>query len=286
MSNNSKSILVFGATGRQGGGVAQKLLDDGWHVKAVTHNPGKSSTVELKRLGAEIVQADMNDKSSLLKAMEQVYGVYSVQPLYPEDPEKEIEHGKNVADAAQESNISHFIYGSVSGAERDSGVPHFEKKWEIEKYLRSIDIPFTIIRPAFFMENFKNFTESQGERLNLQGFIEEHIKLKMISVQDIGSFTSVVLNNPEEYINKSLNIAGDELNLKEVANVFQEEFKVECDVQKSAREKFQKNKMFQWYETEGYQADIPKLREIYPDLLDLSSWVRQSEWNPLKDSSN
>lgn len=280
MPHTDKTILVFGATGRQGGGVAKKLLADGWKVHAVSRHPDKRPALELKEKGATIVQADMADYQSLLKAMQGVYGVYSVQPLYTNNPEIEIKHGKAIADAAQQANISHFIYGSVSGAERDSGIPHFEKKWEIEKYVRSIDLPFTIIRPSFFMENFKNFTYQQNQKLILQGFIKQHIKLKMVSVHDIGSFVSIALHEPENYKQKAVNIAGDEMNLRQTAEAFRHYFKVRCDIDSSVREDFQKNKMFQWYESDGYQADIPKLRHIYPSLLDLPSWLETSNWYP------
>lgn len=149
-----------------------------------------------------------------------------------------------------------------------------------EKYIRSIDLPFTIIRPAFFMENFKKFTEVQDQQLMIQGFIKKNTKLKMISVQDIGAFVSIAFNQPDKYQGKAVNIAGDEATLKQAAWVFSQEFNTACDVLESAREKFQANKMFRWYETDGYQADIPLLRDVYPDLLDLPSWVRHSNWDP------
>jgi hypothetical protein len=46
------------------------------------------------------------------------------------------------------------VYSSVGGAERQSGVPHFYTKWQVEEHLRSLDFPLTIVRPVYFFENF------------------------------------------------------------------------------------------------------------------------------------
>ncbi|WP_221569325.1 NmrA/HSCARG family protein [Alkalihalobacillus sp. TS-13] len=280
MTNSDKTILVLGATGKQGGAVARKLLADGWSVRAVSRHPDQPAAQELQKKGATVVQANMDNQQSLLEAMRGVYGVYSVQPLYSKDPEKEIQHGKTVADVAKQVGVSHFVYGSAGGAERDSGVPHFETKWQVEKYVRAIDLPFTILRPTGFMENFIGFTQAHEQKLMIQGFMDVNTKLQIISVQDIGAFAAIAFNNPEKYKGMAIEIAGDEVTLSEVAKVFSQVFDTPCEVLESARDQFQKNKMFEWLETDGYQADIPSLRKVHPDLLDLSTWVKNSGWDP------
>lgn len=280
MTDVNKSILVLGATGNQGGAVAEKLLADGWSVRAISRQPDQPAAQELQKKGATVVQAHMDDSQSLLKAMRGVYGVYSVQPLYSSDPEKEIEHGKTVADIAKQVGVSHFVYGSVGGAERDSGVPHFETKWQVEKYVRAIDLPFTILRPVFFMENFKGFAQAHHQTLQVQGFMDMKTKLQMISVQDIGAFAAMAFNNPAEYKSKAIEIAGDELTLSEVAKIFGQVFATPCEILESDREKFQENKMFEWFETDGFEADILSLRKVHPELLDLQTWAKTSGWNP------
>lgn len=280
MGKTNKSILVFGATGNQGGGVAEKLIENGWDVRAVSRDIDQPAAQKLRNKGAKIIQADMDDKRSLVKAMEDIYGVYSVQPIYTSDPDKEIQHGKAVADAAKQAGIDHFVYGSVGGANRDSGVPHFETKWQVENHIRAIHLPYTILRPAFFMENFIGFTQVSHQLLQIQGFMNTDIKLQMISVQDIGAFAALAFKHPDSYKGKSLEIAGDELNLTEVADVISNEFDSPYELLESAREKFQENKMFEWFETDGYKADIPSLRKEHPKMLDLKSWLKTSGWNP------
>lgn len=133
MSNTQNRILVFGATGQQGGAAARHLLARGWKVRALVRDLSKDSAQELKHQGVDIVQGDLNHPASLHTAMEGVYGVFSVQTFADAGVEAEERQGKAVVDAAQEAGVSHFVYSSVGGAERESGVAHFESKWRIEK---------------------------------------------------------------------------------------------------------------------------------------------------------
>lgn len=76
----TKTILVLGATGRQGGAAAARLLADGWRVRALTRNPDGPAAQALAKAGAELVRGDMGERASLDAAMQGVYGVFSVQP--------------------------------------------------------------------------------------------------------------------------------------------------------------------------------------------------------------
>lgn len=280
MAYGNQTILVLGATGNQGGAVANKLLADGWSVSAISRRPDQRAAQELQKKGVTVVKANMDDRQSLLEAMQGVYGVYSVQPLYSKDPEREIQHGKTVADVAKQVGVSHFVYSSVGGAERDSGVPHFETKWQVEKYVRAIDLPYTILRPAFFMENFLGFVQVHDQKLTVPAFMNVQTKLQMISVQDIGGFAASAFNNPEEYKGKAIEIAGDEVTLSEAAKVFGQAFDSPYEISESAGVPFRGDEMFEWFNTGGFQADIPSLRKIHPNLLDLSTWVKNSSWDP------
>lgn len=280
MTNESKIILVLGATGNQGDAVAERLLADGWSVRAISRDPNQTAAQELQKKGAEVVPANMDDRQSLLEAMQGVYGVFSVQPLYSDDSDQEVQQGKTVADVAKQVGVSHFVYSSVGGAERDSGVPHFETKWQVENYVREIDLPFTVLRPAFFMENFMGMAQVHDQKLMIPEFMDKEMNLQMISVQDIGAFAAIAFNDPVEYKGQAIEIAGDEVSLSQVAKVFSQIFNEPCEILESVREQFENNPMFQWFQTDGYQADIPALRKIHPKLLDLSTWAKHSRWNP------
>ncbi len=79
MSNADKTILVSGATGKQGGAVLKYLLKDGWRIRVLTRNPRGRTAQEFSRIGLEVVQGDMDDLDSLKRAMKGVHGAYSVQ---------------------------------------------------------------------------------------------------------------------------------------------------------------------------------------------------------------
>src|SRR5436305_2172481 len=154
MAHSEKTILVFGATGQQGGAVASHLLKDGWKVRALVRNLGSEKAQALGQQGIELVQGDLNQPSSLQEAMKGVYGVFSVQTFMADGGTlAETRQGKAVADAAQEAGVRHLVYSSVGGAERKTGVAHFESKWQIEEHIRTLGLPATILRPVFFMSN-------------------------------------------------------------------------------------------------------------------------------------
>ena len=157
MSNSDKLIVVTGATGQQGGATARHLLAQGWRVRAFVRDPIKPAAQELAAKGAELVQGDLDDRASLDRALSGAYGAFSVQTFMgPEGPIGEARQGMVLADAAKAAGIQHLVYTSVGGAERKSGLPHFESKWQIEEHIRSLGLPATILRPVFFMENLRS----------------------------------------------------------------------------------------------------------------------------------
>ena len=154
MNHADKTILVSGATGRQGGALLKYLLKGQWRVRALTRNPGGRAAAELAKTGVELAQGDMDDLESLKRAMKGVYGVYSVQDFWTVGARREVQQGKNMAEAARSAGVQHFLYSSVGGAERNSRISHWETKWEVENHIRKLGLPATMLRPAAFMENY------------------------------------------------------------------------------------------------------------------------------------
>ena len=134
-------IVVAGATGRQGGSAVRHLLARQLTVRALVLDPRSDRARALASQGIEIAQGDMDDLASLQKAMAGAYGVYSVQDYFTAGASGEVRQGKNMADAALDAGVEHFVFSSVGGAERNSGIPHFETKWEIEKHIRKLGLP-------------------------------------------------------------------------------------------------------------------------------------------------
>ena len=154
--NMERLILVCGATGKQGGAVTRSLLERGIRVRALTRDPQKPEAQALTEQGAEVVQGDMEDRSALDQVLvEGVYGVFSVQNFWETGYDREVQQGKTVADAAKAAGVEHLVYSSVGSAHRQTGLSHFESKWEAENHVRELDLRYTILRPVFFMQNWE-----------------------------------------------------------------------------------------------------------------------------------
>ena len=150
--NVERLILVCGATGKQGGAVARSLLDRGFRVRGLTRDPQKPEAQALAEQGAEVVQGDMEDRSAMDRVLEGAHGVFSVQNFWETGYDREVKQGKTVADAAKATGVEHFVYSSVGSAHRQTGIPHFESKWEIEEHVRQIGLPYTILRGCYELD--------------------------------------------------------------------------------------------------------------------------------------
>src|SRR5712692_236135 len=221
MANVDKTVLVTGATGRQGGAVIRHMLLKGWKLRALTRNPSNHAAQDLARKGVEVVQGDLEDPPSIARAAVGVYGIYSVQDFWAVGAKREITQGKNLADAAKRAGVKHFVYSSVGGAERNTGIPHWESKWEVEKHIRGLGLPATVIRPAAFMETYYI---DQVEIGILKGKLADPIRgdkpYQTIATDDIGAFAALAFERPKDFVGKELEIAGSELTNLEAAQVF------------------------------------------------------------------
>src|SRR5215510_1446151 len=122
MTQADKTVLVTGATGRQGGAVIRHMLPKEWRLRALTRNPRSDEALSLARQGVEVIQGDLEDPGSIARAATGVYGIYSVQDFWAVGAKREVQQGKNVANAAKKAEVKHFVYSSVGGAERNTGI--------------------------------------------------------------------------------------------------------------------------------------------------------------------
>lgn len=282
MSKNSdKLILVTGATGHQGGAALRHLRDKGFPVRAVTRDPGQPNARALAGHGSEVVRGDLRDPASISRALDAVYGVYSVQN-WQEGAESEVQQGINLADAAKQSGISHFVYSSVGSADKNTGIPHFDSKFRIEEHLRGTGLPYTILRPVFFMENWlgmKNMIEQGALTLPLT----PQTNLQMIAVDDIGAFVASAFDQPGKWRGRAVDIAGDELSMTKIAEAFSRASGREVRYNQVPWDEFEQRAgheltvMWKWFQDVGYHIDIAALQRDYPDLKRFEQWL-QSSW--------
>lgn len=285
MSNQDRIVVVAGATGRQGGAVAKQLLARGWSVRAMTRDPSKPAAQALSKKGAQLVQADLDDPGSIRSALQDAYGVFSVQDFWQHGYEGEVRQGKNLADAAKEAGVQHFVYSSVGGAERDSDVPHFDSKWEIEEHIRALGLPATILRPVMFMENLDlpDFRDAIL-RGTFSMALPPHRSMQFIAVDDIGFFAALAFDHPSGFIGRAFEIAGDELTMSETAQVLGRVLGRTVQFQEMPLERLRSFNeemavMFEWFDKEGYQADIAVLHALHPGLMSFEAWLRQAGWS-------
>jgi uncharacterized protein YbjT (DUF2867 family) len=254
-------------------------LKDGWDVRAVTRNPEGDASRALAAQGAEIAQADMTDRASLDRALEGAYGAFGVQNTWTAGLDGEILQGKVLAEAVKAAGVQHFIYTSVGGAERNSGVPHFDSKWEIEQHIQALGVPATVLRPVFFMENLLPYAMGPRDGVLSMGQPAD-VPLQMVAVDDIGAFAALAFAHPDQYVGKSLEIAGDSLTLPDAAKVLSEVSGQPIQYAPQPIEQVRAYSedlaaMFDWFVQHGYEADIATLRRIYPALQDFRSWAQQ-----------
>ncbi len=213
----TRSALVLGATGQQGGAVARALKAKNWAVRALVRDPDGTKAKALAAQGLELRQGDFAQPETLQAAMSGVDAVFSVQPssgqgaAYGITDEEEVSWGKTAADLAKASRVGHLVYSSVGAAGKGvTGMGHFDSKTEIEDHIRAIGIRYTIVRPTSFMEML--MLPGMGlEHGEFNFLMRPDQAMQVIAVDDIGKIVAAILDVPEAHAGRTLEIAGDEV---------------------------------------------------------------------------
>jgi uncharacterized protein YbjT (DUF2867 family) len=282
---NTKTILVTGATGQQGGAVARHLLKQpGFAVRALTRDSAKPAARALAQEGAEICRGNLDDQASVKKALEGAWGVFSVQNFMEAGYDREIRQGKTLADAAKATGVQQFVYTSVVSADRKTGLPHFESKWQIEQHIHQCGLPHTILRPAFFMQNWYGFLREPILNGTLPLPLSPQTPLQQISVEDIGAFAAMAFQNPPKWAGRTIELAGEELTMLRVAETLSRVVGRNVKYIQVPWEQFRQSageemtRMYRWFNDVGYHVDIAALRKEYPNLSSLEKVLRQQDW--------
>jgi uncharacterized protein YbjT (DUF2867 family) len=237
MSEN-KIIAVVGATGAQGGGLARAILADpggGFAVRALTRNPGSDNAKALAEQGAEVVQADLDDEASLARAFEGAYGAYCVTNFWEHfSADKEIEQAANLARAAKQAGIAHAIWSTFEDSRNwipldDDRMPtlqgrfkvaHFDGKAEANHFFTDSGVPTTFLLTSAYWENFIYFGwgPARGEDGVLAvTFPMGDRKLPSMAVEDIGKCAYGIFKAGDEFIGKTVGVAGEHLTGAQIA---------------------------------------------------------------------
>jgi uncharacterized protein YbjT (DUF2867 family) len=290
MTTSKKTILVFGATGAQGGSVARNLLSRGQYaVRAFTRNAASPAAQALRELGAQIVEGNLDDEASIRAALDGVYGVFGVTNFW-EHFAKEEEQGRNMIRAIAASGVEHLVYSSLPPIAKETNgalrSPHFDIKAGHEELIRTLGIPATFIHVPFYYENFLYFFPPRpaGDGTYQFGFPQGDRPLAAMSVQDVGRIVAVLFEQPETYAGKVLKLAGDELPAAEYAAAMGRATGADVRYNHVPRETFAAlgfpgaedlADMFEYYRLHipSRLRDIESCRSLAPELQSFDTWL-------------
>jgi uncharacterized protein YbjT (DUF2867 family) len=233
-----KIIAVVGATGAQGSGLVRAILSDpngGYAARAITRNIKSDKAIELAKLGAEVVAADVNDPGSLQRAFAGAYGAYCVTFFWADlSAENEIAQGTNMARAAKNAGVRHAIWSTFEDTRKwipltDSRMPtlmgkykvaHFDAKSEVDHVFTDLGVPTTFLLTSFYWENLIYF--GAGPRKGADGTLALTYpmgdkKLPGIASADIGKCAYGIFKKGHQYIGKSIGVAGEHLTGAQMA---------------------------------------------------------------------
>ena len=283
----STIFAVVGATGQQGGATARALLARGVTVRALTRDPSSAAAQHLAADGATVVKADTADPASLRAAFAGVDGVFAMTTVPRSGRyEGETEDGRALADAARDAGVPVFVYSSVGGAERQTGIPHFDSKWRVEEYVATLGLPAVIVRPTYFMDNlFRVAPPVEDGTLVLRMPLPADVPLQMIASVDVGAVAAAILLEPARVPSGAVEIAGDELTGPEMAAALGRRFGVPARYEALPVEVMDgvgdQRAMYEWFaRLPAYQADLTLTRALDPDVCDYDTWLAGIEYTP------
>ncbi len=291
-AHRDRTILVTGATGRQGGAVARHLHKRGYTVRAFTRNPERAQSMLGE--GIEVVHGNFDDFDSIRRALDGVYGVFSVQNPAEAGVQAELRHGRAMIDAAERARITHFVYSSAIAADGFTGIPFLESKRRIEDHLRESGLTFTILRPAWFMENFLKMGPIIDD-VAIALPLAPGMPLQQIAVDDIGHIATHAFEHPAVFRNRSVDIAGDEISLTNIAAAIGRALNREAryyelrweDYERAAGPgitNFLRLLEDQWLSGRG-RVDISAIRAEMGELTRFERWVHAQKWERYRSAA-
>jgi len=275
---DQRTVLITGATGKQGGAILRELAGKGFDLRGMTRHPEGEAARALASTGARVVRGDLDDPASLRAALAGAWGVFAVQNTWEAGVEKEEEQGKRIATLAREAGVQHFVYSSVGSAHRHTGIPHFENKWRIEETVRGLRFPsHVIIRPVFFMENLVSPFLLNGDKI--YAALDPATVLQMIAVEDIGRYGARMFTDAARLNRREIDLAGDAATMPDAAKALSAGLGRPIEFVRLPIEQVRQNSedyaiMLEWFERVGYDADIAALeRQFGITSTTLTAWA-------------
>jgi len=280
------TVVVTGSTGKQGGAVARGLLERGHKVRAVTRDPNSSQAKLIANAGATLVAASLEDTAAIMKALEGATSLFAMTTPFG-GTDAETRQGVAAAAAAKAAGV-HLVFTSVGSANRQTGIPHFDSKYEVEKYIAKVGVRATILAPVSFMENLY-FAKKQLAKGIYAAALRPTRALAQVAVVDIGAVAVRLLEDAGRFTGKRFDLASDELTGNDALAILSrvtgrpfDYYQIPLDV---IRQRMGEDaaKMYDWLDRVGYTVDRAALRREFPDVAfhDFESWAKMQDWNAL-----
>ncbi|XP_077172904.1 nmrA-like family domain-containing protein 1 isoform X2 [Paroedura picta] len=291
---DKKLIVVFGATGAQGGAVARALLAEGtFQVRAVTRKPQRKAARELRKLGAEVVKADLEDGRGLEAALRGADTTFLVTDFWEHlSEEQEVAQGKRVADLAQHLALSYVVYSGLEHVSQLTGgrlaVPHFDGKGRVEEYFRALGVPMTCLRVSSYFENFltvfrpRRAPDGDGCELAIP---MGDVPLDGLAVADLGPIVATLMKEPKKYEGQTLGLTAGKLTVAEYAALLSKHTGKTIRDARMSLEAYQQlafpgaqelANMFRFYHTKP-QRDIALTQQLHPKVRTFEAWAEEQK---------
>lgn len=286
-----RPVAVTGATGKQGGAVAHRLLDRGHRVRALTRSPDKPEARMLADKGAEVVRADLEDRASLDAALKGAAALFSVQDFLEAGVEAEVRQGLNLTEAAAASGIERIVYSGASTMDRNTGVPHLDSKWQIETRVRALDTPWTVFRPAAFMDNWEWDRESILETGIVRYPIRPDTFYRQIAVADIAAMVVAAFEHPDIWSGQIMPLAGDVSTMEAITATLSRvtgrklRFEYMSWEQCVAEQGEELMLMYRYFDRFGMDGAPAYVKRWHPDILDFETYLRTAGWSAEADAA-
>ena len=304
-----KIIAVVGATGAQGGGLCRAILKDaggGYGVRALTRNAGSGKAEELRKLGAEVVEVDIDDAEGLKRAFRGAHGAFCVTFFWEHfSPERELAEAMNMADAAKHSGVRHVIWSTLEDTRKrvplddprmptlmgKYKVPHFDAKGEANRFFSERGLPTTFLLTSFYWENLIHF--GMGPKRGEDGKLYFTLpmgdkKLPGIASMDIGKCAYAIFRKGGDFIGRTVGIAGGHLTGVRMAAALTEALGEEVRYNSVSPEAYRGfgfpgaedlGNMFQFkrdFESDFCGArSLQFSRELNPSMLTFEEWLAE-----------
>lgn len=274
--SDSSPVVVIGATGGQGGAVLDALLDAGFAVRALVRDAVSSKAAALADRGVELAVGDIVSGVGLTDAFTGAAGAFALTTPFESGVDAEVAQGTALIEAATAAALPYLVFSSVASADRDTGVHHFDSKFEVERMLAATDIPHTIVGPAYFYDNLLAGSDALAAGVMPIAMPADQ-PLQQLSRRDLGRFVATLFRDPGAYTGERIDIASDQPTPVEMAQIAGDVLGIRVSAESYDPERIPSpdmSAMFRFLGDRGYEVDIPALHRRFPDV----GWQSFAEW--------